>query len=64
MFDYVLGVIIGITVGYVLFYPDEVVPVPVEVAPIERKVSLPEKCHPFYLDGTGRWAECMGVGPG
>jgi len=25
--------------------------------------TLPEKCHPFYNDGTGRWAECMGVGP-
>ena len=24
--------------------------------------SLPEICHPFYNDGTGRWAECMGVG--
>ncbi len=28
----------------------------------ERK-SLPEVCAPFYNDGTGRWARCMGVGP-
>ena len=26
-------------------------------------VHLPSKCQPFYNDGTGRWAECMGVGP-
>lgn len=25
--------------------------------------SQPEICAPFYNDGTGRWAECMGVGP-
>ncbi len=30
--------------------------------PVRRK-ELPEICSPFYNDGTGRWAECMGVGP-
>jgi len=30
--------------------------------PVKRK-PLPEICAPFYNDGTGRWAECMGVGP-
>lgn len=25
--------------------------------------TLPEKCSPYYGDGSGRWAECMGVGP-
>lgn len=24
--------------------------------------SLPEKCSPYYGDGSGRWPECMGVG--
>lgn len=24
--------------------------------------SLPEKCRPYYNDGTDRWIECMGVG--
>jgi hypothetical protein len=28
-----------------------------------KSVSLPQHCAPFYNDGTGRWAECMGVGP-
>lgn len=23
---------------------------------------LPEKCSPYYGDGSGRWPECMGVG--
>ena len=27
-----------------------------------ERISLPEKCHTFYNDGTGRWADCMGVG--
>lgn len=24
--------------------------------------SLPEKCQPFYNDGTDQWKDCMGVG--
>ena len=32
------------------------------VEPVRRE-ALPEICSPFYNDGTGRWAECMGVGP-
>ena len=30
---------------------------------VEVRKTLPEICAPFYNDGTGRWAECMGVGP-
>lgn len=28
-----------------------------------RPVHLPALCKKYYNDGTGRWAECMGVGP-
>ena len=28
-----------------------------------KRVPLPTKCREFYNDGTGRWAECMGVEP-
>lgn len=34
----------------------------VEPEPVERVVSLPEKCAPYYNDGTERWIDCMGVG--
>ena len=29
---------------------------------VEVRKSQPEICAPFFTDGTGRWAECMGVG--
>ena len=28
-----------------------------------ERFHLPTECRPFYNDSTGRWAECMGVGP-
>ena len=35
----------------------------VQVEPTkERRVTLPEKCRPYYGDGTDRWINCMGVG--
>lgn len=43
-------------------YPDESrSPVADEIK--VTRTHLPTKCRPFYNDGTGRWAECMGVGP-
>ena len=31
--------------------------------PPRKEAGLPAECREFYNDGTGRWAECMGVGP-
>ena len=27
-----------------------------------ERLSLPQKCKPYYNDGTERWIDCMGVG--
>ena len=32
-------------------------------APRRKEAGLPELCRQFYNDGSGRWAECIGVGP-
>jgi len=48
---------------------DEVVfTYPPAKSPLAREIEvksthLPTACRSFYNDGTGRWAECMGVGP-
>jgi len=31
-------------------------------APKAQRQSLPEKCRPYYGDGTDAWINCMGVG--
>ena len=31
-------------------------------APTAQRQSLPEKCAPYYQDGTDAWINCMGVG--
>jgi len=28
-----------------------------------QRIELPQLCAQYYNDGTGRWAECMGVEP-
>lgn len=38
------------------------VPCAPEVSTVPKRVPLPRKCAEYYNDGTGRWAECMGVG--
>jgi len=34
----------------------------VEKKVARHRISLPEKCEEFYLDGTDNWINCMGVG--
>ena len=34
-----------------------------EIEQKRREDDIRVRCAQYYNDGTGRWAECMGVGP-
>lgn len=56
----IVGVLLAATAVFALALINHHQPEP---APQRVRVSLPEKCAPYYNDSTDQWAECMGVGP-